>query len=845
MKKSLLTIVGLTIMALSLYAQQTYSYSGQMSFTTSIMGVGGNEKYTYIFDENGRQKLHGTYSFSGSNYLEDNTNKLDAKYSIVLNCKNGALDGVVNIKGDYKSESYSWAKGWQQGSITTRLSGIFKEGKPNGLFSISFSGDQEGSASCTLKDGKYIGTYSYDGYVIYPCSPFDCTYWYIMKGQLTNDGKLTGKWIYDTQKERYNLEFINDVLISRSNNKSATSPKAQEIAKKYARNEITKEQVLEQGFFIEEGSLPLDYVIDQYILHEEFNLGKGPKYSYDLSEYTKKTYSEIIEINMLRKEGFEILKKSISQLGNDKYRSGGYYAVNKYGADTRLCNFAINYNEKYNLPFLRCEEEFTEKYGTKFTGHWENDQKIHLTPAQEAEWTNLLIEYALRNKVDFIEFFNEREHPYYESYDNYLSIAYSKHKENKLEEWLYEAANNYVLNSLKEKLDQLILEFDSKKICDYGFKFIEDHKYIIPIKGNKSYELAYINDIETMKLIKIQVDKFVKLKEDYEKRDEYICKRLKEIGGSYEWYIERVHRNSKFQKRVERQEIVYGIVNSIDTINKYKPIISDYLVSYPKIKSSYNKHLVRANISEYDTESWEKIQNKYNALNNCVNHIFTTYRYLTLRDSLANINAKITSQLPAEALKLYSQIYKESENIQYYADKAYESKFAELFDAQNGYLKWSELYSQAIDKDNSIKEQIITYKDLSKTLSALYIINNKPIISNKQDAEKVCNQLDSLIDIQEKCIIFIAERKKIDVNTNRIIDKCANYKDILKAYQSYLKTLNLTWTTDASIQTLLDVQQVQKNFIQAMNSDNVTEINTQIKKNKDKSIEAVIRILEN
>ena len=67
----------------------------------------------------------------------------------------------------------------------------------------------------------------------------------------------------------------------------------------------------------------------------------------------------------------------------------------------------------------------------------------------------------------------------------------------------------------------------------------------------------------------------------------------------------------------------------------------------------------------------------------------------------------------------------------------------------------------------------------------------------------------------------------------------------MKAYQSYLKTLNLTWTTDASIQTLLDVQQVQKNFIQAMNSDNVTEINTQIKKNKDKSIEAVIRILEN
>ena len=107
--------------------------------------------------------------------------------------------------------------------------------------------------------------------------------------------------------------------------------------------------------------------------------------------------------------------------------------------------------------------------------------------------------------------------------------------------------------------------------------------------------------------------------------------------------------------------------------------------------------------------------------------------------------------------------------------------------------------------------------------------------------------LQTLLDVQQVqdgCIKFIAERKNIDNNTVAITEDCANYKDILKAYQSYLKTLNLAWMADASIQTLLDVQSVQKTFIKAISREDVSDVNTKIKKNKDKSLEGITRILE-
>ena len=235
MKKILLSMLGLIFLTLSSNAQQAQSYSGHKSYATIGGRVGGNEQYTYLVDDRGRTIIHGKYTFSGVNHEETNTIKIDAKYSMNLNCKNGFLDGNLSINGNYASEEFKWREGWKKAFATTKLSGIFKEGKPNGLFSITFQDNMKGAASATLKNGKYIGDYSFQGYVSRPSGgAYDYQHWYVMKGQLTDDGKLTGQWLYDTQLNTYNYTFINDVLISETRGKYTTPPRVQEIAKKYA-----------------------------------------------------------------------------------------------------------------------------------------------------------------------------------------------------------------------------------------------------------------------------------------------------------------------------------------------------------------------------------------------------------------------------------------------------------------------------------------------------------------------------------------------------------------------------------------------------------------------------------
>ena len=156
MKKILLSVLGLIFLTSSINAQQAQSYSGIRSYDTYGGSVGGNEQYTFLVDDRGQTLIHGKYTYSGVNHYETNTDKVDVKYSMALNCKNGFLDGNLTINGNYTAETYKWREGWVKSFATTKLSGVFKEGKPNGLFSITYQDEMKGAASATLKNGKYI-----------------------------------------------------------------------------------------------------------------------------------------------------------------------------------------------------------------------------------------------------------------------------------------------------------------------------------------------------------------------------------------------------------------------------------------------------------------------------------------------------------------------------------------------------------------------------------------------------------------------------------------------------------------------------------------------------------------
>ena len=781
MKKILLSVLGLIFLTSPINAQQAQSYSGLKSYDTYGGSVGGNEQYTFLVDDRGQTLIHGKYTYSGVNHYETNTDKIDVKYSMALNCKNGFLDGNLTINGNYTAETYKWREGWVKSFATTKLSGVFKEGKPNGLFSITYQDEMKGAASATLKNGKYIGAYSFQGYVTKSSGYYDHKYWYVMKGQLTDDGKLTGKWVYDTQLETYNYTFINDVLISETHGKHTTPPRIQEIAKKLANKQITREEVLAQGFSLQECSIPLNYVVSRYILNNEFNLRElGAK--YDFSDYVEKKYTRIVELNIVSKAGFDLLKDNLEKFS----KVNAYYAYDEYyGEAIEMCRFEMNYDKEYDAYYLKCDKDFTKQYGTKVTGDRYEDAKIYLTSSQAKEWLTLLENHALKNIVDFTVFLDD----YGYHYGRDILEAYNHYINNTLTEWLYTKNS---LEYLKEQISNAINAIETNAIENIGFKLTEDQKYIYDI-SNKYYQHAITNGVDTLKEILPQVNEVYLMKEEYDSINKIIDEKLRALTNSSYWYYDLQGRNENFLIQKQHQDIVYNIITTLDSIQLFNTTISSLLSSYTQIDKIYQKKVKEATFVVEETENWETLQNKCNTLQNILEDIVLTKEYISLRDSLNTLNEMVMDKLPANAQKEYVKIYKKCEDVTYYKEETFITQFADLFDAQNGYIQWSDKYIKAQEQDNLLKEQFATYKDLAKIVTNMYQINDAPIIQNHLEAENECNKLDSIMHIQGQMSEYIANRKLVEKLHAEITTICSSYKGCAKAYKTLSKTYPMTW----------------------------------------------------
>lgn len=824
MKKILLSVLGLIFLTSPINAQQAQSYSGLKSYDTYGGSVGGNEEYTFIVNDRGQTLIHGKYTYSGVNHYETNTDKIDVKYSMALNCKNGFLDGNLTINGNYTAETYKWREGWVKSFATTKLSGVFKEGKPNGLFSITYQDEMKGAASATLKNGKYIGAYSFQGYVTKSSGSYDHKYWYVMKGQLTDDGKLTGKWVYDTQLETYNYTFINDVLISETHGKHTTPPRIQEIAKKLANKQITREEVLAQGFSLQECSIPLNYVVSRYILNDEFNLRElGAK--YDFSDYVEKKYTRIVELNTVSKAGFDLLKDAA-----DKPKRYAYFAYSEHYEEViEMCRFEMNYDKEYDAYYLTCDEDFTKQYGTKVTGDRFEDAKIYLTSSQAKEWLTLLENRALKNIVDFTVFLDD----YGYHYGRDILEAYNHYINNTLTDWLYTQYTPYSLRNLKERISNAINAIETNALENIGFKLTEDQKYIYDISSHY-YQHAIINGVDTLNEILPQVNEVYLMKEEYDSINKIIDEKLRALTNSSYWYYDLQRRNENFLIQKQHQDIVYNIITTLDSIQLFNTTISSLLSSYTQIEKIYQKKVKEAILVVEETENWETLQNKCNTLQNILEDVVLTKEYISLRDSLNTLNEMVMDKLPANAKKEYIKIYKKCEDIAYYKEETFITQFADLFDAQNGYIQWSDKYIKAQEQDNLLKEQFATYKDLAKLISQMYQINDAPIIQNHLEAENECNKLDSIMHIQGQMSEYIANRKLVEKLHAEITTTCSSYKGCAKAYKTFSKNYPVIWNTEKDnnkyIKDVLSMLQEIKSTL--TDQENLPQIDNALKKAK-------------
>lgn len=225
----------------------------------------------------------------------------------------------------------------------------------------------------------------------------------------------------------------------------------------------------------------------------------------------------------------------------------------------------------------------------------------------------------------------------------------------------------------------------------------------------------------------------------------------------------------------------------------------------------------------------EKIYNDWDSIN-------------ALQDNIRNNNTKINKYE-----KTYKDVWDEYNthktiNSAVWATikedevKQYLALYNSIIDTQMNYI----LFISSRKAIDSISPKILAsatdYKDIQKAYGSYYKACNFKISNIKQD----CQRMNQILDIQDSCLSFIELRKNIDSNNQKLATYSKTAKNIYGTYTSYFKGADLAWTADNTCTAKLrNVIDVQNQFLKVMSSPNISDIDKQIKKMKDKSFENI------
>ena len=214
---------------------------------------------------------------------------------------------------------------------------------------------------------------------------------------------------------------------------------------------------------------------------------------------------------------------------------------------------------------------------------------------------------------------------------------------------------------------------------------------------------------------------------------------------------------------------------------------------------------------------------------------------LSFINRLANVESKastITNSALAGVIKVY-QGYIKNYNLVWTPDASVQT-LIEVEKTQDNCIEFINELKVVNENNTSLTEKASAYSDIAKAYQSYFKGLDLVWAPGKSS-----QGLKDIQKEQENLVSFITERAKVEANTATVTEKAGKNKNILKAYQTYMKSANVAWTAGVKVQQLLDIQSIQEVFINALNSANVKDIDTNLKKNKDKSFDSVLNILKN
>ena len=442
----------------------------------------GKITYSYIVGKDGDNIKDGPLSIKASinnfqRYVQLQKMTINGNYNLTANYKNGDMNGALSLNS---RTTYTHGSRSQVESFT--LNGNFKDGIPNGNFVANYVTTVEAKMNVNYNNGKLVGPYMVD----YSTALVDRE---AIKGTLTQNGELTGRWDFNYIDERFTYTFLKGVRLSSSGKDSSTPPALVEKARQLANGTITEEKLREQGIMVFEDSIDLGVHTNRIILRDNVISFRDLR-GCDFSTPNFKKFKYLKKMEYLTDEGFNVLISSIRNA----------IIENDYNVD--------NFDK-----LVQCNDHFertiaTDERGMKYvkTGAY----YYYLTTAGEFKGTSIDRFYltkeqaaALPGKIDEIK----RETAV--GLMDYLKIAYDYEFDRKFGIMKRFDSANPTIKEITQLYDNLsTVRMDTlKTTADKEFMILEAKNGVFYVKKSAAEEL----DNYKAKLLNLSKDYFTKL----------------------------------------------------------------------------------------------------------------------------------------------------------------------------------------------------------------------------------------------------------------------------------------------------------------------------------------------
>ena len=166
--------------------------------------------------------------------------------------------------------------------------------------------------------------------------------------------------------------------------------------------------------------------------------------------------------------------------------------------------------------------------------------------------------------------------------------------------------------------------------------------------------------------------------------------------------------------------------------------------------------------------------------------------------------------------------------------------FVSYYNMQHFYQRFIELRKSFAQKNVQINQN----KQHEDVLNLYNDFVRDYDLSISQDTTESRNRLLSIIKTQDACLMFISLRDEI-VNNNNLLPNNKTAKNIVKVYDTFMKSADLTWTPDLNCcDKLRKVIDIQNQLLTAIKAPNADELDKRVKKLKDNSLENVLKELK-